>query len=151
MRISSNGIERGSAPFEFTFAGQPITAHAGESLAAALMAGGIAVFRTTHTAAKRGPFCGMGVCGGPGSSSGGGGEQAAPRGDDGCGACADLQLVLDPRTPRGAGSSDVSGAALPVEPTPDRRAVRAPGFAPRADRGREPPHLIRLRSVLLRC
>jgi hypothetical protein len=90
-------------------------------------------------------------CGGPGSSSGGGGEQAAPRGDDGCGACADLQLVLDPRTPRGAGSSDVSGAALPVEPTPDRRAVRAPGFAPRADRGREPPHLIRLRSVLLRC
>lgn len=63
MRISSNGIERGSAPFELTFAGQPITAYAGESLAAALIAAGIAAFRTTHTAAKRGPFCGMGVCG----------------------------------------------------------------------------------------
>ena len=63
MRISSNGIERGSAPFEFTFAGQPITAYAGESLAAALIAAGVAAFRTTHTAAKRGPFCGMGVCG----------------------------------------------------------------------------------------
>lgn len=63
MRISSNGIERGSAPFELTFAGQPITAYAGESLAAALIAAGVAAFRTTHTAAKRGPFCGMGVCG----------------------------------------------------------------------------------------
>ena len=63
MRISSSGIERGSAPFEFTFEGRPITAYAGESLAAALIAAGVATFRTTHTGAGRGPFCGMGVCG----------------------------------------------------------------------------------------
>ncbi len=63
MRISSSGIERGSAPFEFTFEGRAITAYSGESLAAALIAAGVAGFRTTHSAASRGPFCGMGVCG----------------------------------------------------------------------------------------
>lgn len=63
MRISSSGIERGSAVFEFTFEGRPIAAYSGESLAAALIAAGVATFRTTHTAASRGPFCGMGVCG----------------------------------------------------------------------------------------
>ena len=63
MRISSSGIERGSAAFEFTFEGRPIAAYSGESLAAALIAGGVATFRTTHTSASRGPFCGMGVCG----------------------------------------------------------------------------------------
>lgn len=63
MRISSSGIERGSAPFEFTFDGQPIAAYPGESLAAALLAAGVATFRKTRSAAGRGPFCGMGVCG----------------------------------------------------------------------------------------
>jgi NADPH-dependent 2,4-dienoyl-CoA reductase/sulfur reductase-like enzyme len=63
MRISSSGIERGSAPFEFTFDGQPIAAYPGESLAAALVAAGVVAFRKTRNAADRGPFCGMGVCG----------------------------------------------------------------------------------------
>lgn len=63
MRISSSGIERHGAPFEFTFEGQRITAYAGESLAAALIAGGVLEFRRTRGGASRGPFCGMGVCG----------------------------------------------------------------------------------------
>ena len=63
MRISSSGIERDSAPFELSFEGRTITAYQGESLAAALLAAGVAAFRTTHTSANRGPFCGMGVCG----------------------------------------------------------------------------------------
>ena len=45
-----------------TFAGQPLEAEAGESLAAALTAHGIRVFRTTRSGAERGIFCGMGVC-----------------------------------------------------------------------------------------
>lgn len=63
MRISSSGIERASASFEFTFEGRKIAAYSGESLAAALLAAGVAAFRTTRAAASRGPFCGMGVCG----------------------------------------------------------------------------------------
>lgn len=63
MRISSSGIERNGAPFEFTFEGRRITAYAGESLAAALIAAGVFAFRRTRSSASRGPFCGMGVCG----------------------------------------------------------------------------------------
>ena len=63
MRISSSGIERSGAPFQLTFEGQQIAAYAGESLAAALIAGGVLAFRRTRSSAVRGPFCGMGVCG----------------------------------------------------------------------------------------
>lgn len=48
----------------FTFDGAPVTAYAGESLAAALLAAGHRVFRTTPTQpeAPRAPYCMMGVC-----------------------------------------------------------------------------------------
>jgi NADPH-dependent 2,4-dienoyl-CoA reductase/sulfur reductase-like enzyme len=44
------------------FEGERIEARAGESLAAALTAHGVKVFRTTRCDAERGLFCGMGVC-----------------------------------------------------------------------------------------
>jgi len=47
----------------FTFDGQPIRAAAGDSVAAALLAAGIRVCRTTPVSgAARGPYCMMGVC-----------------------------------------------------------------------------------------
>jgi D-hydroxyproline dehydrogenase subunit gamma len=47
----------------FTFDGTPITAPAGDSVAAALLAVGIRVCRTTPVSgAPRGPYCMMGVC-----------------------------------------------------------------------------------------
>jgi thioredoxin reductase len=45
-----------------TFEGTEYTARAGESLAAALIAGGVKHFRETRSGACRGIFCGMGVC-----------------------------------------------------------------------------------------
>lgn len=56
------GIERGDA-FEFYFEGQPVKAYPGETVGAALMAAGIATFRTTRKGGKpRGIFCGIGIC-----------------------------------------------------------------------------------------
>ncbi len=47
----------------FTFDGQPLEGREGDSLAAALLAGGVGVFRTTVPSdASRGPYCLMGVC-----------------------------------------------------------------------------------------
>lgn len=47
----------------FTFNATPITASAGDSVAAALLAAGIRVCRTTPVSgAPRGPYCMMGVC-----------------------------------------------------------------------------------------
>jgi thioredoxin reductase len=45
-----------------TFEGTEFTARPGESLAAALIAGGVKHFRETRSGACRGIFCGMGVC-----------------------------------------------------------------------------------------
>ncbi|WP_263141010.1 FAD-dependent oxidoreductase [Pseudomonas sp. RIT-PI-AD] len=45
-----------------TFEGQVLYARRGESLAAALIAGGVRHFRETRNGACRGLFCGMGVC-----------------------------------------------------------------------------------------
>lgn len=45
-----------------TFEGTEYRARAGESLAAALIAGGVKHFRETRNGACRGIFCGMGVC-----------------------------------------------------------------------------------------
>jgi hypothetical protein len=45
------------------FEGEPLRAHAGESVASALLAAGILAFRTTPVSgAPRGPFCMMGAC-----------------------------------------------------------------------------------------
>jgi aerobic-type carbon monoxide dehydrogenase small subunit (CoxS/CutS family) len=56
------GVERGR-PLSFYFDGEPIAAFEGETIAAALLAGGRRVLRTTAiTGTPRGAFCGMGVC-----------------------------------------------------------------------------------------
>jgi len=55
-------VNRGQ-PFEVFVNGAPLPAYPGETLAGALLAAGIGVFRTTfETGAERGQFCGMGVC-----------------------------------------------------------------------------------------
>ncbi len=55
-------VARGPA-FTFTFEGQAISAYAGETIGAALMAAGILTFRTTrHQGRPRGLFCGIGLC-----------------------------------------------------------------------------------------
>lgn len=56
------GVERGRK-LSFLFDGQPIVAFEGETVAAALLAAGRRVLRTTaYTHTARGVFCGMGVC-----------------------------------------------------------------------------------------
>jgi len=55
------GLERGEA-VTIVLDGRPLTAYLGESVAAALLAEGIAATRTTRSGEPRGVFCGMGVC-----------------------------------------------------------------------------------------
>jgi len=56
------GVERGK-PIRFLFDGETIAAYEGETVAAALLAAGRRVLRTTPiTGTGRGIFCGMGVC-----------------------------------------------------------------------------------------
>jgi predicted molibdopterin-dependent oxidoreductase YjgC len=46
-----------------TVDGNPLTAHSGQTIAAALLASGRRIFRRTRVNGKaRGLFCGMGVC-----------------------------------------------------------------------------------------
>jgi predicted molibdopterin-dependent oxidoreductase YjgC len=48
---------------KFSFDGKEITADAGQSVGAALIAAGHRSWRTTrHTKAPRGVFCGIGIC-----------------------------------------------------------------------------------------
>ena len=55
--------DRASGEITFTFDGRPITASAGDSVAAALLAAGVRACRTTPVSgAPRGPYCMMGVC-----------------------------------------------------------------------------------------
>lgn len=55
--------DRISGEVTFTFDGRPITASVGDSVAAALLAAGIRVCRTTPVSGTpRGPYCLMGVC-----------------------------------------------------------------------------------------
>ncbi|WP_109471867.1 (2Fe-2S)-binding protein [Ornithinimicrobium cavernae] len=53
--------ERG-APVSFSFNGQPVAAHAGETLAAALMAHGVEGVSLTRDGEPRQPLCNMGTC-----------------------------------------------------------------------------------------
>jgi predicted molibdopterin-dependent oxidoreductase YjgC len=46
----------------FTFDDAPMTAHAGETLAAALLAAGVPSFGITRQGQPRLPFCNMGTC-----------------------------------------------------------------------------------------
>ena len=51
------------APLRFSWEGEEILAAPGETLAAALLAGGVTAFRTTPvSAAPRAPYCMMGAC-----------------------------------------------------------------------------------------
>ena len=55
--------DRHAVPVGFTFDGASLTAAAGDSVAAALLAAGRAVCRTSAVSgAPRGPYCMMGVC-----------------------------------------------------------------------------------------
>lgn len=56
------GVDRG-ARLTFTFDGQEVVAFAGECVAAALLAAGRRVLRSTHVGqSPRGVYCGMGTC-----------------------------------------------------------------------------------------
>ncbi len=50
------------ATFDIEVDGHLVPAEPGQTVAAALLAAGITVFRHTPTGAPRGVFCGMGVC-----------------------------------------------------------------------------------------
>lgn len=56
-----HGVRR-PEPVEIEVDGAPVAAYEGESVAAALLAAGVNVFRRTARGAPRGPFCNMGVC-----------------------------------------------------------------------------------------
>jgi hypothetical protein len=62
MRLSHRTIQPTGRAISFTFEGRPIPALEGETIAAALSAAGILVFRTTRSGAPRGLHCGMGAC-----------------------------------------------------------------------------------------
>ncbi|UFU03175.1 (2Fe-2S)-binding protein [Ruania suaedae] len=47
---------------EITLDGAPVTAHEGETLAAALLAAGVTQFRRTPSGQPRSPLCHMGTC-----------------------------------------------------------------------------------------
>ncbi|HXP57463.1 MAG TPA: (2Fe-2S)-binding protein [Streptosporangiaceae bacterium] len=50
-------------PVSFTFDGEPMTAEAGQTVGAALLAAGIRSWRVTRSGGRpRGLFCGIGVC-----------------------------------------------------------------------------------------
>ena len=58
----SGGIARG-AQLQVFLDGRPLVAYEGESVAAALLASKVRVFRTTPLRGEpRGPYCGMGTC-----------------------------------------------------------------------------------------
>ena len=61
-RLSSRGYVRRSRPVEILFAGRPVIAFEGETVAAALTAAGIRTLRRNERGEPRGVFCGMGVC-----------------------------------------------------------------------------------------
>lgn len=61
MRWERNPAPRG-ATVSFTFEGRPVTAHKGETLAAALLAAGITAFGATRAGQPRMPLCNMGTC-----------------------------------------------------------------------------------------
>ncbi|WP_417307846.1 FAD-dependent oxidoreductase [Devosia sp.] len=61
-RLNTPGIDATDETISFSFDGQPVTALAGESLAATLTAAGLMDLREAHAGDRRGVFCGMGAC-----------------------------------------------------------------------------------------
>ncbi|WP_114859252.1 FAD-dependent oxidoreductase [Azospirillum brasilense] len=62
MRLDHPSVRRDGAPIEITYDGERIPALAGETVAAALAAHGIAAYRHTRDGGRRGLYCGMGAC-----------------------------------------------------------------------------------------
>lgn len=62
MRLEHPSVRRGGAPIAITYDGERISAVAGETVAAALAAHGIAAYRHTRDGGRRGLYCGMGAC-----------------------------------------------------------------------------------------
>ena len=60
-RRVQTGVERGKC-FEIEVDGEKILAYEGETIAAALLAAGKKICRTTKKGKPRGIYCGMGVC-----------------------------------------------------------------------------------------
>ena len=83
-------------------------------------------------------------------------DPAASQDEPDCGSCSDLKIALDPRVTRSSGTQEIElpahTAAIPPEPLTFQAAPDSTGSLGRIlDRGQEPPHLIHLRSVVLRC
>ncbi|CAO3460079.1 SoxB-like sarcosine oxidase, subunit beta related [Azospirillum argentinense] len=62
MRLEHPSVRRDGAPIEITYDGERIPALAGETVAAALAAHGVAAYRHTRDGGRRGLYCGMGAC-----------------------------------------------------------------------------------------
>lgn len=62
MRLTHPNIAPSAEAVSITFDGRPIPALPGETVAAALSAGGILAYRRTASGAPRGLWCGMGAC-----------------------------------------------------------------------------------------
>lgn len=60
--MSTESTNQSGATVRATFDGEPIEAPAGASVAAALISDGRVAWRDTRSGAKRGLFCGIGVC-----------------------------------------------------------------------------------------
>lgn len=63
MRVQVPGVRRQSTPLTLRYEGRDIEAFPGETVMSALVAAGVWSFRETRDGDRRGPFCGMGVCG----------------------------------------------------------------------------------------
>ncbi|MDM0037992.1 FAD-dependent oxidoreductase [Variovorax sp. J22G21] len=62
QRLTHPSIHAAGQPIRFWYDSRPIDAVAGETIAAALSAAGIAELRHTRGGARRGLYCGMGAC-----------------------------------------------------------------------------------------
>ena len=62
MRVSVPGVGESSETIHFTYEGQTVSGHVGDSVAASLIDVGLLECRATGDGSKRGVFCGMGSC-----------------------------------------------------------------------------------------
>jgi len=62
LRVTKPGVTPASTDTTITYEGEVLGARTGESVAAALVAAGQLMCRTTPRSGNRGIFCGMGVC-----------------------------------------------------------------------------------------
>jgi sarcosine oxidase subunit alpha len=62
MGFRANKDTQRPAALTFNFDGASVTAYPGETIAAALIASNVSVFRRDTRGAPRGPYCNMGTC-----------------------------------------------------------------------------------------